>query len=328
MNSGPFMVDLWPHSQPHLRESDLLLKISHYTDCATGRSHASTVWPKKKSRLWVQIQILKLLLTIKLTQGSSRHIWWVRSFQLYLPGHLLSRHFGIFPTYLPRDWFLPSELVVPLMAQCHWSTTVHSYGPSGELEGTMLSFILHYQEQIRLYDQLQPPHKQTSDHAKMIYLHNAGYVIKELRLVQTTGSQPTLTLTVSVQKKKPPQSNWQPYLWSISFAHIALSCGDTGPALESGQANQEFVIAFVCRFQVILSHGYINFLMIDDLRQRLLNQYLRAIPRFRRNRDGLCEKSTQTCQATQTWIFYFRQLIRQSELSEGVEHTDWSYLPW
>jgi hypothetical protein len=52
-------------------------------------------------------------------------------------------------------------------------------------------------------------------------------------------------------------------------------CGDTGPALESGVANQEFVIASVCRFQVILSHGYINFLTIDDLRQRLLDQYLR-----------------------------------------------------
>jgi hypothetical protein len=38
----------------------------------------------------------------------------------YLPGHLLSRHFGILPTYLPRDWFLPSELVVPLFhAQYH-----------------------------------------------------------------------------------------------------------------------------------------------------------------------------------------------------------------
>jgi hypothetical protein len=121
MNGGPFMVDLWPHSQPHLRESDLLLKISIYTNYATGRSHTSTVWPKKKSRLWVQIQILKLLLTIKLTWGSSRHIWWVRAFQLlwlYLPGHLLSHHFGILPTFLPRDWFLPSELVVPLVAQC------------------------------------------------------------------------------------------------------------------------------------------------------------------------------------------------------------------
>jgi hypothetical protein len=35
-------------------------------------------------------------------------------------------------------------------------------------KGTTLSFILHYQEQIRLYDQLQPPNEQTSDHAKMI----------------------------------------------------------------------------------------------------------------------------------------------------------------
>jgi hypothetical protein len=64
-------------------------------------------------------------------------------------------------------------------------------------------------------------------------------------------------------------------LWSISFVHIVLSCGDTGPALESGLADQEFVIAFVCRFQVILLHGYINFPTIVDLRQRLLDRYLR-----------------------------------------------------
>jgi hypothetical protein len=56
-------------------------------------------------------------------------------------------------------------------------------------KGTTLSFILHYQEQIRLYDQLQPRNEQTSDHAKMIYLQNAVYAIEELRLVQTTGSQ-------------------------------------------------------------------------------------------------------------------------------------------
>jgi hypothetical protein len=56
-------------------------------------------------------------------------------------------------------------------------------------KGTTLSFILHYQEQIRLYDQLQPPNKQTSDHVKMIYLQNAVYAIEELRSVQTTGSQ-------------------------------------------------------------------------------------------------------------------------------------------
>jgi hypothetical protein len=41
-------------------------------------------------------------------------------------------------------------------------------------KGTTFSFILHYQEQIRLYDQLQPPDKQTSDHAKMIYLQKCS----------------------------------------------------------------------------------------------------------------------------------------------------------
>jgi hypothetical protein len=40
-----------------------------------------------------------------------------------------------------------------------------------------------------------------------------------------------------------------------SFAYKALSWGDTGPALESGLAIQKFVIAFVCRFQVILHQG-------------------------------------------------------------------------
>ncbi len=33
----------------------------------------------------------------------------------YLPGHFLSHYFGIPPTYLPRNQFLPSELVVPLV---------------------------------------------------------------------------------------------------------------------------------------------------------------------------------------------------------------------
>ena len=60
-----------------------------------------------------------------------------------------------------------------------------------------------------------------------------------------------------------------------SFAYKALSWGDTGPALESGLAIQKFVIAFVCRFQVILSHGFNNFPTIDDLRQILLDRYER-----------------------------------------------------
>jgi hypothetical protein len=60
-----------------------------------------------------------------------------------------------------------------------------------------------------------------------------------------------------------------------SFAYKALSWGDTGPALESGLAIQKFVIAFVCRFQVILLHGFNNFPTIDVLRQILLDRYER-----------------------------------------------------
>jgi hypothetical protein len=59
------------------------------------------------------------------------------------------------------------------------------------------------------------------------------------------------------------------------FAYRASSWGDTGPTLESGQAIQKFVIAFICRFQVILLHGFNNFPTIDDLRQILLDQYER-----------------------------------------------------
>jgi hypothetical protein len=64
-------------------------------------------------------------------------------------------------------------------------------------------------------------------------------------------------------------------LWHISVAHRALSCGDTGSAQESGLDDKQFVITFVCRFQVVLSHGFNNFPTIDDLRQILLDRYLR-----------------------------------------------------
>jgi hypothetical protein len=60
-----------------------------------------------------------------------------------------------------------------------------------------------------------------------------------------------------------------------SSTYKALSWGDPGPALGSGLATQKFVIAFVCRFQVILSHGFNNFPTINDLRQILLDQYAR-----------------------------------------------------
>jgi hypothetical protein len=110
------MVDLWPHSQPHLREGNLLLKISHYTNCATGRSHASTVALTQEE--------IETLITNPDPQTPSHHQVDPRIFKAYLmgesiltylPGHMQSRHFWILPMYLPRDWFLPSELVVPLV---------------------------------------------------------------------------------------------------------------------------------------------------------------------------------------------------------------------
>jgi hypothetical protein len=42
----------------------------------------------------------------------------------YIPGHLLSHFFGIFPTYLPRDQFLPSEQEVPLV-DAHYCRDYH-----------------------------------------------------------------------------------------------------------------------------------------------------------------------------------------------------------
>jgi hypothetical protein len=52
-------------------------------------------------------------------------------------------------------------------------------------------------------------------------------------------------------------------------------CGDTGSARELGLDDQEFVITFICRFQVILLHRFNNFPTIDDLQQILLDRYER-----------------------------------------------------
>jgi hypothetical protein len=46
----------------------------------------------------------------------------------YLPGHFPSHYFGILPTYHPRDRFLPSELVVPLVDdQYRWDYHTWKY---------------------------------------------------------------------------------------------------------------------------------------------------------------------------------------------------------
>jgi hypothetical protein len=64
-------------------------------------------------------------------------------------------------------------------------------------------------------------------------------------------------------------------LRQISVAHRAISFGITGSDRELGLNDLRFVIAFVCRFQVILSHGFNNFPAIVDLRQILLDRYER-----------------------------------------------------
>jgi hypothetical protein len=65
-------------------------------------------------------------------------------------------------------------------------------------------------------------------------------------------------------------------LRQISVAHRAIACGNTsGSDRDLGLSDLQFVIAFVCRFQVILLHGFDNFPAINDLRQILLDRYER-----------------------------------------------------
>jgi hypothetical protein len=97
------------------------------------------------------------------------------------------------------------------------ATNLLQYTHTAQVEnwkGTMLLFILHYQEQIRLYDQLQPPNKQTSDHVKMIYLQNAVYAIEELRSVQTTCSQIALA-----NGTVPTYKDYEALLKSAAFTY-------------------------------------------------------------------------------------------------------------
>jgi hypothetical protein len=90
-----------------MRESDLLLKISHYTNCATGRPHIYSLTQEE----------IETLITNPDPQIPSHHQVDPRiikaylmgeSIPTYLPGHLLPHYFGILPTYLPRDQFLPT----------------------------------------------------------------------------------------------------------------------------------------------------------------------------------------------------------------------------
>jgi hypothetical protein len=102
-------------------------------------------------------------------------------------------------------------------------------------------------------------------------------------------------------------------LRQISVAHEAISCGDTGSDRGSGLNGQHFVIAFVCRFQVILLHGFNNFPMIDELRQILLDQY---------ERIGLECGYTETLRPDQPY-----RTVREGSSWEGGGPIQLPYIP-
>jgi hypothetical protein len=102
-------------------------------------------------------------------------------------------------------------------------------------------------------------------------------------------------------------------LRQISVAHEAISCGDTGSDRGSGLNDQHFVIAFVCRFQVILLHGFNNFPTIDELRQILLDQY---------ERIGLERGYTETLRPDQPY-----QTVREGSSWEGGGPIQLPYIP-
>jgi hypothetical protein len=53
----------------------------------------------------------------------------------YLPGYFLPHYFGILPTYLPRDRFLPSELGVPLVDHHYHGIIIHGSPAWTQIQG-------------------------------------------------------------------------------------------------------------------------------------------------------------------------------------------------
>jgi hypothetical protein len=254
------------------------------------------------------------------------------SIPTYLPGHRLPRFFGILPGYLPRDRFLPSEEVVPLV-DAHYRQDYHIWkqrldanikatgylvdrlrDPSGivpfsrSIEGPVeISFVPAVRAaELRWWHGYLITYHSFNDLILLRGHYQNSFDWRPIRTVSWhTGKtaqdiyataltilqvgQPTIRdlpepdfNSLSSEEKGRIYNDLQNQVESLdhlrrsTFAWRALSRGDTGPALESSLAIQEFVIAFVCRFQVILSHGYINFPTIDDLRQLLLDRYKRV----------------------------------------------------
>jgi hypothetical protein len=251
------------------------------------------------------------------------------SIPTYLPGYWLSRYFGILPTYLPRDQFLPSELAVPLVDAHYcqdyliWKQRLdanirvthylvdHLRDPSGTVDycqsieaplsipfvptvraaelrwwhGYLITYH-SFTDLILLRDHFQDSFNyristvswHTGKRAQDIYA-TALTILQVGQLTIRLPPNPDFN-SLSLEEKDRIYQDLHNQVDSLVpqrkvFGYRALLWGDTGPTLESGLAIQKFVIAFVCRFQVILSHGFNNFPTIDDLRQILLDQYER-----------------------------------------------------
>jgi hypothetical protein len=270
--------------------------------------------PQTPSHHQVDPRIIKAYLT-----GESVPTYLPRNF----PSHYYS---GILPAYLPRDRFLPSELVVPLVDdQYHrdhhtWKNCLdantrateflvdHLRDPSYQVIEAPLTipFVPTVRAaELRWWNGYFNTYHSFNDlilfrgHYRDSYFNrraiktvswHAGKSAQDIYATALTILQvglPTILLPPNpdFNSLSPEEKDWiyqdlhwqidSLNLWQISFAHRALSCGDTGSAQELGLDDQEFVIAFACRFQVILLHGFNNFPTIDDLRQILLDRHER-----------------------------------------------------
>jgi hypothetical protein len=241
----------------------------------------------------------------------------------YLPREVLSHYYsGILPAYLPRDQFLPSELVVPLVDdQYCWD--YHTWKNCLDANTRATKFLVDHLRD-PLYQVIEAPlsipfvhtvraaelrwwngyfNTYHSFNDLILFRGHYRYSYFNRRAIKTVSwhvgksAQDIYATALTILQvglltiRLPPNPDfnslsleekdriYQDLHWQIdrlnlqqiSFAHRALLCGDTGSAQELGLNDQEFVIAFICRFQVILLHRFNNFLTINNLRQILLD---------------------------------------------------------
>jgi hypothetical protein len=245
----------------------------------------------------------------------------------YLPRDFLSHWFRTpLPAYLPKDQFLPSDLVVPLVND-QYCRDHHTWKSCLDTNTRATEFLVdhlrdpQYQvieapvsipfiptvraAELRLWNGYFNTYHSFEDlilfrgHYRHSYFNQrfirtvSWHAHKSAQDIYATAL--TILQVGLLTIRLPPNPDFNSLnpeekdriyqdlhyqidslnLRRIFIAHRALSCGDTGSAQESGLDDKQFVIAFVCRFQVVLSHGFNNFPTIDDLRQILLNRYLR-----------------------------------------------------